>query len=88
MGLQKLDDIGDNRFASTAGLENNEEAFTAYVADKVANFGEYMTDAPDTLLGNPVSPNAVKFVTNIPQSFLKTLTAKVRGKTNPLDTKI
>lgn len=47
-----------------------------------------MTDAPDTLLGNPVSPNAVKFVTNIPQSFLKTLTAKIRGKTNPLDSKI
>jgi hypothetical protein len=31
-------------------MENNEEAFKAFVADKTANFGEYLVDAPNTLV--------------------------------------
>lgn len=86
--LQQLDDISDMRTAPTKWLENNEDAFNTFVADKVANFGEYITDAPDTLLWKPVTPNAVKFMSNIPQSFVKLLSSQIRGKTNPLDTKI
>lgn len=88
VGMQQLDDIRDNRFASTEWLETDENAFMEYVADKTANFGEYMLDAPDTLMWKPVTPNAVKFLSNIPWSFLKTLSAQIRGKTNQLDTKI
>ena len=86
--LQQLDDITDMRSAPTKWLETNEDAFNTFVADKVANFGEYITDAPDTLLWKPVTPNAVKFMSNIPQSFVKLLSSQIRGKTNPLDTKI
>lgn len=86
--LQHLDDIRDKRYASTEWLENNGDAFEAFVANKVANFGEYMTDAPDTLLGKPADPNVIKFVSNIPWSFLKTVSAQVRWKTNQLDSKI
>ena len=86
--LQSLDDIRDKRYAPTEWLENDADAFTAFVADQTANFGEYMTDAPDTLLGKPVDPNVIKFFSNIPWSFLKTLSAQVRWKTNPLDTKV
>jgi hypothetical protein len=31
-------------------MENNQDTFTAYVADKTANFGEQLMDAPDTLM--------------------------------------
>ena len=87
--LQKLDDIRDMRYVQSSNvLENDEDAFTAYVADRVANFGEYMTDAPDTLLGKPTDPNVVKFFSNIPQSFVKLLSWQVRAKTNKLDTKV
>jgi len=86
--LQQLDDIRDMRTAPTQWLENNEDAFNTFVADKTANFGEYITDAPKTLLGKPVTPNAAKFISNIPQSFFKLLSWQVRGKTNPLDTKV
>lgn len=86
--LQQLDDIRDMRSAPTQWLENNEDAFNTFVADKTANFGEYITDAPKTLLGKPVTPNAAKFISNIPQSFFKLLSWQVRGKTNPLDTKV
>lgn len=87
-GSQTLKDIYQNRTYVPQNLENDSEAFTAFVADQTANFGEYITDAPDTLLGKPVDPNVIKFFSNIPQSFIKMLTAKVRAKTNPLDTKV
>lgn len=87
-GSQTLKDIVQNRTYVPQNLENDSEAFNAFVADQTANFGEYITDAPDTLLGKPVDPNVIKFFSNIPQSFLKMLTAKVRAKTNPLDTKV
>ena len=86
--LQHLDDIRDKRYASTEWLATDEDAFEAFVANKVANFGEYMTDAPDTLLGKPTDPNVIKFFSNIPQSFIKTVSAQVRWKTNQLDSKI
>lgn len=86
--MQELDDIRDNRFASTEWLEYNDDAFMEYVADRTANFGEYMLDAPDTILWKPVTPNAVKFISNIPWSFIKTVSAQVRWKTNQLDSKI
>ena len=87
--LQKLDDIRDKRFVQQADdMLDDEDAFTAYVADRVANFGEYMTDAPDTLLGKPTTPNAVKFFSNLPQSFVKLLSWQIRAKTNKLDTKV
>lgn len=86
--LQKLDDIRDRRWYVPQDMETNENAFEAYIVDKTANFGEQMLDAPDMLLWRTMSPNVVKFVSNIPQSFLKTLSSKVRWKTNPLDSKI
>ena len=90
VGLQELKDIkNENYYPEISGqLENDKDAFTAYVADKTANFGEYMTDAPDTLLWKPVSPNAVKFISNIPQSFMKLLSSSVRGRTNQADSKL
>lgn len=90
VGLQKLKDIKNENYVPQIRwqLENDDNAFTAYVADKTANFGEYMTDAPDTLMWKPVTPNAVKFLSNIPQSFLKMLTSKVRWKTNQADSKL
>lgn len=86
--LQELKDIKDNRFAPTDWLETNEDAFMEYVADKTANFGEYMLDAPDTVMWKPITPNAVKFISNLPWSFLKTVSAQIRWKTNPLDSKV
>ena len=88
VGLQQLDDIKDMRYAPTEWLETNEDAFMEFVADKTANFWEYMLDAPDTVMWKPVTPNALKFVSNIPWSFIKTLSAQVRWKTNPVDTKV
>ncbi len=88
VGLQQLDDIKDMRTAPTEWLETNEDAFMEFVADKTANFWEYMLDAPDTVMWKPVTPNALKFVSNIPWSFIKTLSAQVRWKTNPVDTKV
>lgn len=88
---QNIDDIRDKRYVQdiyTAWLENDADAFEEFVADRTANFGEYMLDAPDTLLGKPVDPNVVKFFSNIPWSFVKTVSAQVRWKTNQLDTKI
>ena len=89
--LQHLDDIRDKRYVQdnyTSWLVDDGDAFEAFVANKVANFGEYMLDAPDTLLWRPTDPNAVKFLANIPWSFIKTVSAQVRWKTNQLDTKI
>lgn len=88
---QNIDDIRDKRYVQdiyTAWLENDADAFEEFVADRTANFGEYMLDAPDTLLGKPVDPNVVKFFSNIPWSFVKTVSAQVRWKTNQLDTKV
>lgn len=86
--LQQIDDIRNRRWTIPADMENNEEAFKLFVANKTANFGESLTDAPETLVGVNVWPNMAKFFTNIPWSFLKTLSSKVRAKTNPIDTKL
>lgn len=86
--LQKLDDIKNRRWNIPQDMENNQDTFTAYVADKTANFGEQLMDAPETLMGNVVAPNVAKMVANIPGSFVKTLSSKIRWKTNPLDSKI
>lgn len=88
VGLQQMDDIRDKRWYIPQDIETNEDAFKAFVADKTANFGERALDAPDMLMWRTLSPNVVKFASNIPWSFLKTLSSKIRAKTNPLDTKI
>ena len=89
--LQHLDDIRDKRYVQdnyTSWLVDDGDAFEAFVANKVANFGEYMLDAPDTLLWRPTDPNAVKFLANIPWSLIKTISAQIRWKTNQLDSKV
>lgn len=87
VGEQKLDDIRNRRWTIPQDMENNEDAFEAYVANKTANFGEYLVDAPETLMWRN-NPNMAKFIANMPWSFLKTLSSKIRWATNPLDSKI
>lgn len=86
--LQKLDDIKNKRWEIPQNMENNETAFETYVLNQTANFGESLMDAPDTLMWVRGWPNVWKMLVNIPWSFIKTLTSKVRAKTNPLDTKM
>lgn len=87
VGIQKMKDVNQNRAYAPLNLENDKDAFQAFVANQTANFWEHLVDAPETLMGAN-NPNFAKMVVNAPWSFLKTITAKVRWATNPLDTKI
>ena len=87
VGIQKMKDINQDRTYAPLNLENDKDAFQAFVANQTANFWEHLVDAPETLMGAN-NPNFAKMVVNAPWSFLKTISAKVRWATNPLDTKI
>ena len=87
VGIEKMKQIDNNQLVTPMNLENNENAFKAFVADKTANFGESLVDAPNTLMGAN-NPNLAKIFANAPASFVKNLSAKVRWATNPLDTKV
>ena len=63
----------------------DEEEFRKRVVQQEANLGESLIGADDTLNGVN-SPNVVKFFANLPESAVRTLTATIRWKTNPMDT--
>lgn len=63
----------------------DEEAFRKRVVQQEATLGESLIGADDTLNGIN-SPNVVKFFANLPESAVRTLTATLRWKTNPMDT--
>ena len=65
--------------------EYDDEEFMKWLISQKANLGQSLIGADD-MLKDEHNPNVIKFFSNIPASAVKTLTATIRGMTNPYDT--
>lgn len=83
--VEQLRDWFTDWINGTQEYWGDEEEFRKRVVQQEANLWEWLTWADDTLNGIN-SPNVVKFFANMPSSWIRTLTATIRWKTNPLDT--
>lgn len=82
--VEKLWDWITDWWNGTQEYGGDDEQFKKRVVKQEADLWESLTGADDTI--NWVNdPNVIKFFANIPSSWLRTLTATIRGKTNPVD---